>query len=142
MADPSWGEHAYATVRPCSSLPRLFSALYSSKNGKLTLSPRRGCLLIASVERCLPSRYVVSRHFPPPWRRIVTNELLGALVLAHSLRDAGTTKKLAVLVTLDGVTADAIVQLKVRFRVKIYVYMHTLENNSLTYAFSPLCASN
>ncbi|KAL6693585.1 glycosyltransferase family 8 protein [Trichoderma pleuroticola] len=38
--------------------------------------------------------------------------LPGALVLAHSLRDAGTTKKLAVLVTLDGVTADAIVQLK------------------------------
>ncbi|KAM0255311.1 hypothetical protein ACHAQJ_005901 [Trichoderma viride] len=38
--------------------------------------------------------------------------LPGALVLAHSLRDAGTSKKLAVLVTLDGVTADAIVQLK------------------------------
>jgi glycogenin glucosyltransferase len=37
------------------------------------------------------------------------------LVLAHSLRDAGTTKKLAVLVTLDGVTAEAVVQLKVRF---------------------------
>ena len=36
-------------------------------------------------------------------------------MLAHSLRDAGTTKKLAVLVTLDGVTADAIVQLKVRY---------------------------
>lgn len=40
-------------------------------------------------------------------------------MLAHSLRDAGTTKKLAVLVTLDGVTAEAVVQLKVRFRVKI-----------------------
>lgn len=54
-------------------------------------------------------------------RRVVTNEILGALVLAHSLRDAGTTKKLAVLVTLDGVTAEAVVQLKVRFRVKICV---------------------
>ncbi|KAL6788452.1 glycosyltransferase family 8 protein [Trichoderma sp. SZMC 28012] len=58
MADPSWGEHAYATL--------LLNDAY----------------------------------------------LPGALVLAHSLRDAGTSKKLAVLVTLDGVTADAIVQLK------------------------------
>jgi hypothetical protein len=47
---------------------------------------------------------------------MVSNERPGALVLAHSLRDAGTTKKLAVLVTLDGVTADAIVQLKVRLQ--------------------------
>ncbi|KAI1391319.1 glycosyltransferase family 8 protein [Hypoxylon trugodes] len=38
--------------------------------------------------------------------------LPGALVLAHSLRDAGTTKKLAVLVTLDTVSADVITQLK------------------------------
>ncbi|KND88513.1 Glycogenin-1 [Tolypocladium ophioglossoides CBS 100239] len=38
--------------------------------------------------------------------------LAGALVLAHSLRDASTTKKLAVLVTLDSVSADAITQLK------------------------------
>ncbi|POR33461.1 Glycogenin-1 [Tolypocladium paradoxum] len=38
--------------------------------------------------------------------------LAGALVLAHSLRDAGTTKKLAVLVTLDSVSASAITQLK------------------------------
>ncbi|TVY30080.1 Glycogenin-1 [Lachnellula hyalina] len=37
--------------------------------------------------------------------------LPGALVLAHSLRDAGTTKKLAVLVTGDSVSADAIAQL-------------------------------
>lgn len=46
-------------------------------------------------------------------------------MLAHSLRDAGTTKKLAVLVTLDGVTAEAVVQLKVRSRVKICVVLHT-----------------
>ncbi|KAI1864889.1 uncharacterized protein JN550_008709 [Neoarthrinium moseri] len=38
--------------------------------------------------------------------------LPGALVLAHSLRDAGTTKKLGVLVTLDSVAAEAISQLK------------------------------
>jgi glycogenin len=37
----------------------------------------------------------------------------GALVLAHSLRDAGTKKKLGVLVTLDSVGAEAITQLKV-----------------------------
>lgn len=39
--------------------------------------------------------------------------LPGALVLAHSLRDAGTDKKLAVLVTLDSVSASAISQLEV-----------------------------
>ncbi len=33
-------------------------------------------------------------------------------MLAHSLRDAGTTKKLAVMVTLDSVSAEAITQLK------------------------------
>ena len=38
---------------------------------------------------------------------------IGALVLAHSLRDARTTKKLAVLVTLDSVSAESITQLKV-----------------------------
>jgi glycogenin glucosyltransferase len=38
--------------------------------------------------------------------------LPGASVLAHSLRDAGTTKKLAVLVTLDTLSADTITQLK------------------------------
>jgi hypothetical protein len=37
----------------------------------------------------------------------------GALVLAHSLRDAGTTKKLVALVTLDSVSAEAITELKV-----------------------------
>jgi hypothetical protein len=39
--------------------------------------------------------------------------LPGALVLAHSLRDAGTTKKLAILVTLDAVSVDVLTQLKV-----------------------------
>ncbi|CAK7270452.1 glycogenin glucosyltransferase [Sporothrix epigloea] len=38
--------------------------------------------------------------------------LPGALVLAHSLRDAGTSKKLAVLVTLDTVSAEVVTQLK------------------------------
>lgn len=39
--------------------------------------------------------------------------LLGALVLAHSLRDAGTMKQLAVLVTTDAVSADVMVELQV-----------------------------
>ena len=34
--------------------------------------------------------------------------------MAHSLRDAGTTKKLAVLVTTDSISADAMVELQVR----------------------------
>lgn len=44
---------------------------------------------------------------------MLTLSLLGALVLAHSLRDAGTAKKLAVLVTLDTVAAEVITELKV-----------------------------
>ncbi|CAN8095537.1 unnamed protein product [Discula destructiva] len=40
------------------------------------------------------------------------NYLPGALVLAHSLRDAGTTKKLAVMITPDSVSAEVIAQLK------------------------------
>ncbi|KAF2139616.1 glycosyltransferase family 8 protein [Aplosporella prunicola CBS 121167] len=38
--------------------------------------------------------------------------LPGASVLAHSLRDAGTTKKLAALITLDTLSADTITELK------------------------------
>ncbi|KYK59637.1 glycogenin [Drechmeria coniospora] len=41
--------------------------------------------------------------------------LPGALVLAHSLRDAGTTQKLAVFITLDSVSAEAIALLKTVF---------------------------
>ncbi|KAK8065638.1 glycogenin glucosyltransferase [Apiospora hydei] len=42
--------------------------------------------------------------------------LPGALVLGHSLRDGGTSKKLGALVTLDTVAAEAITQLKASFR--------------------------
>ena len=36
-------------------------------------------------------------------------------MLAHSLRDAGTTKKLAILVTLDSVSAAVVTQLKASY---------------------------
>jgi glycogenin glucosyltransferase len=42
----------------------------------------------------------------------VANSAIGAAVLAHSLRDAGTQKKLAVLVTLDTLSAATVTQLK------------------------------
>ncbi|KAJ3523952.1 hypothetical protein NM208_g12254 [Fusarium decemcellulare] len=45
-------------------------------------------------------------------RRPLTDPSTGALVLAHSIRDAGTHHKLAVMVTLDSVSADSITQLK------------------------------
>lgn len=35
-------------------------------------------------------------------------------MLAHSLRDAGTTKKLAILVTLETVSVEVVTQLKAR----------------------------
>ncbi|KAJ4361810.1 glycogenin glucosyltransferase [Neocucurbitaria cava] len=48
--------------------------------------------------------------------------LPGAAVLAHSLRDAGTTKKLAVLVTPETLSADTITQLK-----SLYDYLIPVE---------------
>ncbi|CAP73167.1 uncharacterized protein PODANS_2_5770 [Podospora anserina S mat+] len=47
--------------------------------------------------------------------------LPGALVLAHSLRDAGTTKKLAILVTPDTVSTEVIATLKTVYDYVIYV---------------------
>lgn len=40
---------------------------------------------------------------------------IGVMVLGHSLRDSGTTKQLAALVTLDSLQASTIDELKVRF---------------------------
>ncbi|KAK7953338.1 glycosyl transferase family 8 [Apiospora saccharicola] len=48
--------------------------------------------------------------------------LPGALVLGHSLRDGGTSKKLGVLVTTDTVAAEAITQLKASFTNTNEVY--------------------
>ena len=44
----------------------------------------------------------------------IFNILTGAAVLAHSLRDAGTTKKLAAMITLDTLSADTVTELNVR----------------------------
>lgn len=41
--------------------------------------------------------------------------ITGALVVAHSLRDAGTSKKLAVLVTPDSISLDAMAELQASF---------------------------
>lgn len=46
--------------------------------------------------------------------------LPGALVLAHSLRDNGTTKQLAVLVTMDSLQASTIDELKVYTRLSVW----------------------
>ena len=54
-------------------------------------------------------------QIPAVWDVVLTRCSPGALVLAHSLRDAGTTKKLAILVTLDTVSADVVTQLKAGF---------------------------
>ncbi|OTB05253.1 glycosyltransferase family 8 protein, partial [Hypoxylon sp. CI-4A] len=48
--------------------------------------------------------------------------LPGALVLAHSLRDAGVSKKLAVLVTLDTVSNEVVTQLKASL-LTVYNYV-------------------
>ena len=38
----------------------------------------------------------------------------GAMVLAHSLRDSGTRKQLAILVTVDSIAGSTIEELKAR----------------------------
>lgn len=38
-------------------------------------------------------------------------------MLAHSLRDAGTTKKLVVLITPDSVSAEVVAQLEVSLQI-------------------------
>lgn len=62
---------------------------------------REATILFALADRKLEQMLLNDLYLP------------GALVLAHSLRDAGTDKKLAVLVTLDSVSASAISQLEV-----------------------------
>lgn len=72
---------------------------------------------IAAAQRQLSPRCVPSSNFVAATLHKAKQALIsrtGALVLAHSLRDAGTTKKLAVLVTLDSVSAEVITQLKAR----------------------------
>ncbi|KUJ20930.1 nucleotide-diphospho-sugar transferase [Mollisia scopiformis] len=56
--------------------------------------------------------------------------LPGALVVAHSLRDAGTTKKLAILVTTDTVSADAMAQLQTQFDFIIPVERFSSDNHT------------
>jgi len=47
----------------------------------------------------------------------------GAAVLAHSLRDNGTTKKLVALITQDSLKPETILQLKVRPTNPIYNFL-------------------
>jgi glycogenin glucosyltransferase len=73
--------------------------------------------------------------------------LPGALVLAHSLRDAGTRKKLAVLVTLDTLSADTLRQLQIvydytipvaRIRNTNMANLHVMGRPDLAFAFTKI----
>ena len=95
-------------LRDCKSIitiyaPSFFGAGFNLGRYWLTL-------FIAVVKRLLPAGYL----WPPKSYsgQLAKALTIGALVLAHSLRDAGTTKKLAVLVT-DSVSADATAELQV-----------------------------
>ena len=64
----------------------------------------------ARHERCIPPRYrLLSLQLTK-----IFNILAGAAVLAHSLRDSGTTKKLAAMITMDTLSADSVTELNVR----------------------------
>ncbi|KAF2845909.1 glycosyltransferase family 8 protein [Plenodomus tracheiphilus IPT5] len=71
--------------------------------------------------------------------------LPGAAVLANSLRDAGTTKKLAVLVTMETLSADTIAELKTlydyilpveRIRTPNPANLYLMGRPDLSYAFT------
>lgn len=73
--------------------------------------------------------------------------MAGAAVLSHSLRDAGTTKKLAVLVTLETLSADTITQLKAlydyvipveRIRSPNLANLYLMGRPDLAYAFTKI----
>ncbi|KAK8199102.1 nucleotide-diphospho-sugar transferase [Phyllosticta capitalensis] len=73
--------------------------------------------------------------------------LPGAAVLAHSLRDAGTKKKLAALVTLDTLAADTIAELKDLFDYLIPVErirtpnpanLYLMNRGDLAYTFTKI----
>lgn len=66
-----------------------------------SLSPAITTLLVPSQAHSLPAPCV--------------DNSVGAAVLAHSLKDNGTTKKLAVLVTFESVHPSTVDELKVRF---------------------------
>jgi hypothetical protein len=51
----------------------------------------------------------------------------GAAVLAHSLRDGGTKKKIAALITLDTLSPEAVTELKVKkFKFRLLQHTHNL----------------
>lgn len=73
--------------------------------------------------------------------------LPGAAVLAHSLRDAGTKKKLAVLITLDTLSADTVSQLKTlydylipveRIRTPSPANLYLMGRPDLSFAFTKI----
>lgn len=57
--------------------------------------------------------YLVNLAYPR-YEMAYANTNVGAMVLGRSLRDNGTQKELAVLVTLDNLQASTIDELKVR----------------------------
>jgi hypothetical protein len=65
------------------------------------------------LQLVMNDEYLPGTHRASTQLRAYLTSPAGAAVLAHSLRDAGTKKRLAVLVTLDSVSADAITELKV-----------------------------
>ncbi|KAF1924584.1 glycosyltransferase family 8 protein [Didymella exigua CBS 183.55] len=73
--------------------------------------------------------------------------LPGAAVLAHSLRDAGTAKKLAVMITLESLSAETITELKLlydyvipveRIRNTNMANLYLMGRPDLSYAFTKI----
>ena len=65
--------------------------------------------MIAAHERCIPPR---SDEYNSSIRPR-DNNVTGAMVLGHSLKDKGAKAKLVVLVTMESLSTEAITELKV-----------------------------
>jgi len=75
---------------------------------------------VAGLDRQLSTRFEALLYLVSP---SILTSTPGAAVLAHSLRDNGTTKKLAALITQDSLKPETILQLKVRAAGSFYNFL-------------------
>lgn len=116
------GEDVYCTVSRQSAIPGVEAVLTAK---------------VARNERCISSRYNTPRVMY--LCLLESKHQTGAAVLAHSLRDCGTKKKLAVLVTPDTLRPSTLDELRVRTEsdntIVVFVLMLVSRRTSTTMCY-------
>jgi hypothetical protein len=102
------GDAVYCTVR----LLRVISSC------SFQCAVNRGANVLMQLlmsDSYLPGWFLNTRNtFASPWFWLLTRGCnVGAMVLAHSLRDSGTKARLAILVTLDSLKQSTLAELRV-----------------------------